>query len=91
MTTPDHKNWDREGGRENAKLFEKLKISEKTEKNSQLAFLGYIAGNVPVDFHSALNIVKLWSWTKNFNTRRPASTGIFFAGIQIFWSTFAHS
>ena len=36
------------------------------------------------------------AWQQHFNwekgiTRRPSSAGIFFAGIQIFWSTFAHS
>ena len=30
------------------------------------------------------------NWSAN-TTRRPASTGIFFAGTQRFWSTFAHS
>ena len=31
-----------------------------------------------------------WMWINGL-TRRPASTGIFFARIQIFWSTFANS
>ena len=29
-------------------------------------------------------------YLKNIKTRRPASTGIFFAQLQIFWSTFAN-
>ena len=52
-------------------------------------WVGEAHGIPPTSFFACLSSKKV-GCNKIQNTRRPASTGIFFAQLQIFWSTFAN-